>query len=93
MKIYVGNLPLSYDEENIKTLFEGFELTSVKVILDRDTGKSRGFAFVEIDSKTDAQRAIKELNGKEVENRSIVVNEARPRVERKRFSSYNPRFR
>lgn len=94
MKLYVGNIPLSYTEENLRSLFSNFELKSVKLILDRETNKSRGFGFVEFVNKNDGAKAIEEFNGKDCEGRALVVNEARPQQRdnggptRRRFSSF-----
>ncbi len=82
-KLYVGNLPYS---ANQKTLEEAFSqcgtVESVNVITDRDTGQSKGFAFVEMSSDTEAQKAIKELNGLSLDGRDIKVNEAKPKAPR-----------
>lgn len=79
MRMYVGNLPFSTDESGLKSLFEEHgSVTDVKIIMDRETGRSRGFGFVEM-GDSDAQTAINELNGKDVDGRSLVVNEARER--------------
>ena len=76
MKLYVGNLPWSTGEAELEELFGGIgEVRSANVITDRDTGRSRGFGFVEM-SNDDAKRAIEELNGNEVDGRAIRVNEA-----------------
>lgn len=83
-KLYVGGLAYSTTEQELETLFaEHGKVTSVAVIKDRDTGQSKGFGFVEMEDSAEAQNAIKELNGKEVGGRSIVVNEARPQVDRR----------
>jgi cold-inducible RNA-binding protein len=83
MNIYIGNLAFSAKDSDIKTLFERFgEVDSVSVITDKFTGKSRGFAFVEMPDAAAGKEAIEGLNGVEVESREIVVNEARPRTER-----------
>lgn len=85
MNIYVGNLAYNATEDTIRVVFEEFgAVTSVKIISDKFTGKPRGFAFVEMASDDEAQKAIAELNGKEVEGRNLKVNEARPREERPR---------
>lgn len=77
-KIYVGNMPFSMTEESLRTLFsEHGEVDSVAVITDRDTGRPRGFGFVEMG--TGAQEAIRALNNHEIEGRALKVNEARPR--------------
>lgn len=79
MKIYVGQLPYSVTEDDLKRMFSEFgELESVKVISDRETGRSKGFGFVEMPSNSDSDRAIKALNGKEVDGRNIKVNPADP---------------
>ena len=76
MKLYVGNLPWSTGEAELEEMFAGIgEVRSANVITDRDTGRSRGFGFVEM-SDDDAKRAIEELNGNEVDGRAIKVNEA-----------------
>ena len=70
-------------EAELETLFAGFgEVTSAKIITDRDTGKSKGFGFVEMSNQADAEKAIEELNKTDQKGREIVVNEARPREER-----------
>jgi len=79
-RLYVGNLPYSIDEEAIKQYFEANgnrQVTQVKIITDRDTGRPRGFAFVEVASAEMAKSAIDELNGQNLGGRTIVVNEAR----------------
>ncbi len=79
-KLYVGNLSYQVTEDDLRDLFGEFgTLTSVDVITDRETGRPRGFAFVEMDSDDEATKAIEALNGKTVQDREIVVNEARPR--------------
>lgn len=83
MNIYVGNLPYKIDEDQLKALFEQFgEVVSTRIVKDKFTGNAKGFAFVEMADKDEAQRAIDELNGSEFEGRNIRVNEARPREER-----------
>lgn len=82
-RLFVGGLPYSTTEEELKTLFQEIgELSSVTVIVDKYTGQGKGFAFVEYTDDANADKAIKELNGKEMGGRKIVVNEARPREER-----------
>ncbi|MBI2175465.1 MAG: RNA-binding protein [Parcubacteria group bacterium] len=82
-RIYVGNLPYSTNEAELKDMFSEFgEVASTKVITDRDSGRSRGFGFVEMASDSEADRAIQELNGKDMQGRPLVVNEARPMAER-----------
>ena len=84
-RLYVGNLPFDTDESQLRALFEeaGRQVTEVKVIMDRDTGRPRGFAFVEMASQTDAQAAISALNGKELGGRALTVNEAREQAPRR----------
>ena len=83
MNIFVGSLSYDVSEPEFKELFEEFgEVTSAKIITDRDTGRSKGFGFVEMSDKAEGQEAIDALNGKDVSGRTIVVNEARPREER-----------
>ena len=83
MKLYVGNLSFNSNEATLEELFRGFgEVSSVKIIMDRETGRSRGFAFVEMPSKKEALKAIGGLSEQEVDGRVLVVNEARPRTER-----------
>jgi len=83
MNIYVGNLSFQAVESDIQQLFEAYgEVTSVKVITDRMSGKSRGFAFVEVTDDAAGQKAVDELNGKEVDGRALTVNQARPRENR-----------
>ena len=80
MNIFVGSLSYDVSESEMKELFEEFgEVTSAKIITDRDTGRSKGFGFIEMDN---GQEAIDALNGKDVSGRTIVVNEAKPREER-----------
>ena len=92
MKLYVGNLPHSLTEQDLTDLFSPYgNIKEAKLIVDRDTGKSRGFGFVEMESKEEALKAIKELNGKDVEGREIIVNEARPKERRDNNRSFNKR--
>ena len=82
MNIYVGNLSQTVIEEDLRHAFEGFgQVASVSIIKDRLSGKSRGFGFLEMPNKTEAQAAITGLNGKELKGRRRTVNEARPRTE------------
>jgi cold-inducible RNA-binding protein len=81
-KLYVGNLSYSTTEANLSELFGEFgEVTSVTLITDRMSGRSKGFAFVEMAEQNAAQEAINQLNGKEVEGRALKVAEARPKEE------------
>ena len=79
MKVYVGNLAFGVTDEQLKKLFSKYgEITEVKIITDRFSGRSKGFGFVTFEKDEDAKKAIKGMNGKEVEGREIKVNEARP---------------
>ena len=81
-RLYVGNLPYEIDENELRRLFEadGRSVSQVSIVTDRDTGRPRGFAFVEMANQSDAQAAITALNGQEMGGRSIAVNEARERT-------------
>ncbi len=82
-KLYVGNLAYSVRDESLQESFSQFgTVTSAKVMMDRETGRSKGFGFVEMGSDAEAQAAINGMNGQALEGRAIVVNEARPREER-----------
>jgi RNA recognition motif-containing protein len=81
-KLYVGNLPYTVGDSELQRLFEPHgAVQSAQVIMDRDTGRSKGFGFVEMGSDQEAQAAIAALNGSEVDGRSLTVNEARPKTE------------
>ena len=83
MKIYVGNLPFSMDDDSLLELFKQHgEVVSATVVTDRDTGRSRGFGFVEMADSGDANKAIEATNGVEVDSRALTVNEARPQKKR-----------
>ena len=78
-KIYVGNLPFSATNDSLNELFAKFgSVNSAKIVIDRDTNRSKGFGFVEMSSDAEAQAAIDKLNGSDMGGRSLVVNEARP---------------
>ena len=81
-RLYVGNLPFSADENQIRDLFSqgGRSVTEVKLVTDRDTGRPRGFGFVEMGSNEDADSAIRDLNGTDFGGRALTVNEARERT-------------
>jgi RNA recognition motif-containing protein len=82
-KLYVGNLPYTMRDDDLQQHFARFgEVISAKVMVDRDTGRSKGFAFVEMRSADEAQAAIRGMNGQSFDDRALVVNEARPREER-----------
>jgi len=88
MNIYLGNLPYNINEDEIMELFEEYgSVTTVKLITDKFTGKSKGFGFVEMPTDDDAKKAIEELNGKEVKGRNITVNQAREKTDDNRGSS------
>ena len=81
MNIYVGNLPFTADDASLKVAFEAHgEVKSAQVIMDRETGRSRGFGFVEMPDATQAKAAIEGLNGTEFQGRTLNVNEARPKT-------------
>jgi RNA recognition motif-containing protein len=87
-KLYVGNLPFSISDEELGQAFQRFGgVTSAKVILDRDSGRSKGFGFVEMGSDDEAQQAIEGMNGQSLGGRTLTVNEARP------IEPRTPRFR
>lgn len=81
-KLYVGNLPFSTDETQLQDLFAtAGAVDTVSVVRDRETGRARGFAFVEMASDADAQQAINTLNNHQLDGRALTVNEARPKTE------------
>ncbi len=81
-KLYVGNLSYGVTDSTLEQLFAAFgTVQSAQVIVDRDTGRSKGFGFVEMGSDAEAQAAIAEMNGKEVDGRNLTVNEARPKTD------------
>ena len=83
-KLYVGNLSFQTNDYDLREQFAPYgEVVSVNIITDRDTGRSRGFGFVEMSSDEDAQKAIQALNDQELDGRNLKVNEARPREDRK----------
>lgn len=93
MNIYVGNLNYSTTEDSIRGLFEPHgEVATVNIITFRDTGRSRGFGFVEMPKQQEAQAAIAALGGTELDGNALTVNEARPKTER-RDRSYNKQDR
>lgn len=82
-KLFVGSLPWATDDAGLAQLFsQAGTVVSAQVVKDRETGRSRGFGFVEMSSEEEAQNAVKNLNGTDVEGRKIVVNIARPREDR-----------
>ncbi len=83
--IYVGNLSFSATEDSIRSLFEKFgAVDRVNIVTDRDTGRSRGFAFVEMANDDEAVKAMAALNGFDMQGRTLTVNEARPKTDRPR---------
>jgi RNA recognition motif-containing protein len=79
MNIYVGNLDFKVNEDDLKSIFEDYgTVSSSKIIVDKYNGRSKGFGFVIMDNADESNKAIRELNGSTLENREIVVNEARP---------------
>jgi cold-inducible RNA-binding protein len=83
VRLYVGNLPFRITDQELEGLFaESGPVVSTNIVTDRDTGRSRGFAFVEMESREGAEAAIQKLNNFEIGGRAIVVNEARPREDR-----------
>ena len=80
-KLYVGNLPFNTDETQLQDLFaQAGTVDTVSVVRDRETGRARGFAFVEMSSDAEAQQAITQLNSYQLEGRALTVNEARPKT-------------
>ena len=83
MNIYVGNLSYQMSETELRDAFAAFgEVSSVKILMDRETGRSRGFGFVEMPNQGEAETAITQLNGKDLGGRALRINEARPRERR-----------
>jgi len=92
-RIYVGNLSYNTTEGALRSLFAEYgEIESVNVITDRDTGRPKGFAFVEMATDQAAQAAIAALNGKSVDDREIKVNEAKPQADRRSDGGRRPRW-
>ena len=92
MNIYVGNLPYSVTDEKLVELFSKFgNVSTARVVQDQFSGRSKGFGFVEMDSSEDGNKAIAELNETELDGRSIVVNEARPREDKGGSGGGGPR--
>ena len=90
MNIYVSNLSYNTDDESLQQLFADYgEVTSAKIITDRETGRSRGFGFVEMPNDTEGQKAIDELNETDFEGKTINVNVARPKMERSNGGGFN----
>lgn len=82
MNIYIGNMSFETTEQQLRQAFQGFgEVASVKIIMDRDSGQPKGFAFIEMPKANEAQAAISGLNGKDMNGRTVTVNEAKPRTD------------
>ncbi len=89
MNIYVGNLPWSISDDELRDLFTEFgEVSSANVIMDKFSGRSKGFGFVEMSNESDAESAIEALNEKEIDGRNLRVNQAKPREDRPRRPSH-----
>ena len=87
--IYVGNLPYTTDEAELRALFESYgEVSRATIVNDRETGRPRGFGFVEMPNVAEGDKAIEALNGSDLGGRSLTVNEARPRQPRQRSGGY-----
>jgi RNA recognition motif-containing protein len=83
MNIYVGNLSYGMSEDELREAFSAYgDVSSVKILSDRETGRSRGFGFVEMPNQSEGEAAVTQLNGKELGGRTLRVNEARPRERR-----------
>ncbi len=82
MKLHIGNLPFSVGEDELKEMLAAFNPSEVTLIKDKFSGRSKGFGFAEIPSEEDAQKAISELNGKDMQGRELKVSEARPMEDR-----------
>ncbi len=93
MKLYVGNLAFSIDEEGFKKLFEGYEVEEATLIKDKFSGRSKGFGFVTISDDEVAKKVIAEMNGKDADGRELKVSEARPMEERPPRRDFNQRRR
>lgn len=84
MNIYVGNLSYTATDEDLRSAFEAFgQIASARVIMDKETGRSRGFGFVEMPNDEEGRKAIEAVNNKEIAGRPVRVNEARPREDRR----------
>jgi RNA recognition motif-containing protein len=91
-KLFVGSLSYSVNDDQLQDFFASVgKVVSAKVIVDRDTGRSKGFGFVEMESDEEAKKAIQELDGKELDGRAVAVNEARPREDRGERRPFNNR--
>ena len=83
MNIYVGNLPYSVTDDDLRASFAAFgEVTSAKIVMDRYSGRSKGFGFVEMDNDADAEKAIESLDNSDLQGRKLRVNQAKPRTDK-----------
>lgn len=93
MNIYVGNLDYNLREDELSEIFAEYgEVVSVKIIKDRETGRAKGFGFVEMANEAEGDKAVEELDGAEVNGRNMKVNKARPRPERPERAQRRPRY-
>jgi len=93
MKLFIGSLPYDLTEDELREAFAPFgEVRSVRIVVDRDTGRSKGFGFVEYTSDDAATQAVEEMNGSSLKGRSIVVDKARERQDRPQRSHQGPRY-
>jgi len=91
-KLYVGNLPFSATDDSLREMFgQAGQVESARIITDRDTGRSKGFGFVEMSTEQEASEAINKFNGTELDGRSLTVNEARPMAPREGGGGRGPR--
>ena len=89
MNLYVGNLSFDMTDEDLQQVFEEYgTVNKVNIIMDRDSGRSKGFGFVEMENSEDGEKAVQELDGQEVKGRNLKVNQARPREEKPRRQSW-----
>ena len=92
MNIYVGNLPRAVNENDLRETFQAFgEVSSASIIKDKFSGESRGFGFIEMPNKDEAEKAISMLNGKDLKGRTATVNEAKPRTDSSRSGGFGNR--
>ena len=83
MNIYVGNLPYSIDRDQLREIFAQYgEVRAARIVIERETGKSKGYGFVDMDNNEEANAAIAALNGTDIGGRKVIINEARPREDR-----------
>lgn len=93
MNIFVANLNFKVQEEDLRETFEAYgEVDSARIITDRNTGRSKGFGFVEMSNADDASKAIEELNDREMDGRNLVVKVAEERTEQRRFTNRRPQY-